>query len=391
MNMLEVDKLVGNIFSQDDNNGWNVWRCCILFVKKRILFFIAVVIPTILGILYYGFVASNIYISESKFIIRQPEKKSTSSLGMFLQSAGITSSHDDIYIIREYLQSRNVLEIIEENLKLSKAFSDDKIDFLQRYNALGFKSSLEKFFLYFKDYVTVDVDTTTSMCECKVKAFDPNLAKSINDAMLFLGEGFVNGLNNRAREDIIQSNLTEVLETEKTAKKAALTLSDYRNRQSVLDPNQQSSIQLQQISKIQSDLIDVRTQLSQYAHFASQTPIIDALKKRREELENEMKKTMSGIVGNNSSMAQKMITYDRLVLDVEFANKRLASAMASFEQSKSEAQRQQLYLERVVVPCVPDDSMYPKRMRNIFIIFICSLMIYGIIKFFLMGVREHQA
>ena len=37
------------------------------------LFLVTVAIPTVIAIVYYGFLASDIYISESKFVVRSPD------------------------------------------------------------------------------------------------------------------------------------------------------------------------------------------------------------------------------------------------------------------------------------------------------------------------------
>jgi capsular polysaccharide transport system permease protein len=363
---------------------------CLMF-KRHLLFIIIVVVPTLLGVLYYGFIASDIYISESKFVIRQPEKRTTSSLGMFLQGAGLTNNHDEIYTVRDYLLSRDVVRILADNLDLQKLYSGTNVDILKRFDPLGLGNSFEYFYNYFKDFVSIEIDTTSSICMCKVKAFTAKQAQAINEAMLFLGEGFINNLNARARQDMIQFNLNDVSENEILAKKSAMALSEYRSRQMIFDPQQQSVMQLQQISKLQSDLIDVRTKLSQYRYFAVKTPLVEALEKRRSELEKEIKNETLSITGDNNSMAKKMMQYDRLVFEVEFSAKRLASAMASLEQSRSEAQRQQSYLERVVTPNLPDEALYPSRVHNVLYIFGIFFVLYGIIKFFIMGIKEHQA
>ena len=59
------------------------------------LFLATVVVPTLLAILYFGLIASDVYISESRFIIRSPQQQTITSLGAILQGAGLTRSQDD--------------------------------------------------------------------------------------------------------------------------------------------------------------------------------------------------------------------------------------------------------------------------------------------------------
>ena len=57
--------------------------------KKNRLFTAVVVIPTLLSAIYFGLIASDVYISESQFVIRSPKNTaSLTGIGAFLQSAG---------------------------------------------------------------------------------------------------------------------------------------------------------------------------------------------------------------------------------------------------------------------------------------------------------------
>lgn len=64
-----------------------------MFLVKNKLFR-AFTIPTIAAIYYFGFVASDIYTSESQFLVRTAEKQALlSGLGAFLKSSGFCSIH----------------------------------------------------------------------------------------------------------------------------------------------------------------------------------------------------------------------------------------------------------------------------------------------------------
>ena len=68
----------------------------------------------------------------------------------------------------------------------------------------------------------------------------------------------------------------------------------------------------------------------------------------------------------------------------------LASALASLESARNEAQRQQVYLERIAQPSLPDVAQEPRRLRSIAATFILGLVAWGILSMLVAGVREHQ-
>ena len=107
-------------------------------------------------------------------------------------------------------------------------------------------------------------------------------------------------------------------------------------------------------------------------------------------LQTEIAKEMEKITGGENSLASKAAEYERLALEREFADKQLAGALASLELARNEAQRQQLYLETIAKPSLPDGPMYPRRLRGVLTTFVLGLVAWGILSMLLAGVREHQ-
>ena len=85
----------------------SVWS----WLKRNPVFVITVAVPTVLAILYYGLIASDVYISESRFVVRSPQRPVSSGIfGEILQGTGITRSQDDTYSVRDFILSRLTAE-----------------------------------------------------------------------------------------------------------------------------------------------------------------------------------------------------------------------------------------------------------------------------------------
>jgi capsular polysaccharide transport system permease protein len=67
----------------------------------------------------------------------------------------------------------------------------------------------------------------------------------------------------------------------------------------------------------------------------------------------------------------------------------LTAANTSLETARTEAQKQQFYLERVVEPNKPDDSTLPNRLKRILVVFCASVCLYFIGWMLVVGVLEH--
>ena len=111
---------------------------------------------------------------------------------------------------------------------------------------------------------------------------------------------------------------------------------------------------------------------------------------RAKTLQGEMDIETGKVTGDGRSLSNKAADYQRLALEREFADKQLGSALASLEQARNEAQRKQVYIERIVQPSLPDLAMEPRRLRSILATFVLGLVAWGILSMLLAGVREHQ-
>lgn len=369
-------------------SGWYQFR---RMIRMNYLFFAAVVLPTALSAIYYTFIASDIYISESRFIIRSPDKPVvSSSLTSLLKGTGMSRSQDDAYAVADYILSRDALKTLDEALALRKSFSHPAIDIFNRFPGFYWDDSFEALHRYYQKHIDIQLDTTSPNATLTVRAFTADDAKNINEMLLALSEKLVNNMSERARADLIKSALIEVTEAERKAKAAAIALSKYRDQQGVIDPEQQAVVHLATIGKLQETLITLKTQLVQLQTFTKQNPQIPVIKKQIESIQQEIELETAKVAGGNRSLSGKAAEFKLLALDREFADKQLTTALASLEQARTSAQRKQLYLERIVQPNKPDYAMEPRRVRNVFMTFVLGCVAWGILSLFVAGVKEHQ-
>lgn len=354
------------------------------------LLLLTVVLPTLLSGIYFGFIASDIYISESRFVVRSPQRQATTGLGALFQGAGFSRSQDDTYTVHDYIFSRDALKKLDDQFAVGKAFSSSSVDMFSRFAGLDWDNSFEALHRYYHKRVSVDLDTLSSITTLSVNAFTSEDAYQLNEKLLELSESLVNQLNERGRQDMIRFASAEVATAEKKAKEAALAVSNYRNLKGVFDPEKQSALQLQQVSRLQDELIATKIQLAQVRSLTRDNPQIPTLQQRIETLQTEVDLETAKVAGGNRSLSNKSAEYEGLMLERGFAEKQLAAALTSMEQARNDAQRKQLYLERIVQPSKPDIAMEPRRFRNVISTFVLGLIAWGILTMLLAGIREHQ-
>lgn len=354
------------------------------------LFWVTVVTPTAMAILYFGLLASDVYISESRFVVRSPDKPATTGLGILLKSTGFSTGGDEIFAAQDYVVSRDALAALNKNKQFEKAYSDSSISIFDRFNSLGSGDTFEDLYKYYEKKVKVDHDTTSSITTLTVRAYSAEEARLVNERLLEMAEATVNTLNTRGRQDLIRFAQAEVDEAKEKARAAALALSAYRNREGVVDPEKQAAVQLQMISKIQDELIATKTQLRELRKFAPQNPQIEVLDTRAQELTDQIDEQLGKVAGDRKSLSSTAAQYQRLSLESQFADKNLATALASLQDARNEAQRKQAYVERIVQPNAPDEALEPRRWRGIFVTLVLGLVAWAILAMLLAGVREHR-
>ena len=145
------------------------------------------------------------------------------------------------------------------------------------------------------------------------------------------------------------------------------------------------------MSKLQDELIATKTQLAQIRDLTKDNPQIGSLQTKLNTLQAEINSETAKVAGGGDrSLSSKSADYERLALDRTFADKQLSVALTSLEQARNDAQRKQLYLERIVQPSAPDMAVEPRRLRSVFATFVLGLVAWGILSMLVAGVREHQ-
>lgn len=353
------------------------------------LFVLTVLLPTLVAGLYYGLVASDVYISESRFVVRSPQRQAVTGLGALLQSTGFARSQDDTYSILDFVRSRDALSKLDEALKLRAAFSDPSIDAFNRFPGWDRDASFEALYKHYLKHVDVTYDTASSIAVLRVRAYTAEHAYQVNALLLQMGERLVNDLNSRSRNDLLVAARQEVTDAEERAKAAAVALSSFRARGGVFDPERQGNVQLQSTARLREELLAAETQLAQVRQVSPANPQIPGLQNRVELLRRAINDETARLVGRNSGPTAQSPVFDRLSLEKQFADRQLVAALAALDTARAEAQRKLLYLERLVQPSRPDSAMEPRRLRSVFTVFVVGLVLWGVVSLTVASVREH--
>jgi capsular polysaccharide transport system permease protein len=354
------------------------------------IFLLTVVIPTILSAIYFGLFASPVYISQSKFVVRSPDKPAASGLGVLLKSVGFSNSGEEVYVAQDFIRSRDALRAIDRANGFRKAYTLPQISMFDRFNPFGLTGTFEDLYEYFSKKVEVSYDTSTSITTLTVRAYRPEVAQRFNSALLGLAEGTVNQLNQRGRADLIGYAMRELDVASRQAAAANDALARYRDRAGVVDPEKQATVQLQMISKLQDELIASQTQLAILQRLAPRNPQVEGLNVRINSLQGQIDRELGKVAGGRRSLAAQTAGYQKLLVASQVADKQLAGALSSLEEARNESARKQAYVDRIVSANLPDSPLEPRRLRAILVTMVMGLVAWGVLSMLVAGTLEHK-
>ncbi|MDT8276828.1 MAG: capsule biosynthesis protein [Roseomonas mucosa] len=350
-------------------------------------------LPMLIASTYFLLVATPQYQSEARFLVRTRSGGPTASsaLGSLLTSAGFTSSNEDALAIVDFIKSRDALDGVQRTLNLVEIWRRPEADLVARL--WDSDPPAERLLKYYKRMVNVSHDSSSGTVTLSVRAFRTEDAQAVAEALLTLSEGLVNKLGDRARENTLNVARAEVTRAEQRVIAAREAVTDFRVRERLVDPASEAKASLEIVAKLEATLTQARAELiEKTAYLRPGNPELRNVQNRIDALERQIAIERARITADGQqALPQQLAGYERLLLEREFADKQLASATASLETARVDAQRQALFLARVVEPNMAQEAEYPKAGFILGSLFAILCVLYAMGWLVVAGVREHAS
>jgi capsular polysaccharide transport system permease protein len=200
----------------------------------------------------------------------------------------------------------------------------------------------------------------------------------------------VNLLNQRALENAERVAERELQQAELAVAASQGGLTHFREGERDIDPERSSSAQITLATTLKGQLAQAKAQLAAIAAAVDQSsPQYTAQVQRVRALQAQADAATAKMTAGSGSMAPTLSAYESLRIRQDFAAKRYEAAASALQNAREQAQRQQLYVVRLVEPNLPVKALFPQRWVLLLSVFCTCLLIYGIGTLILAGVREH--
>ena len=355
-------------------------------------FFLVFIVPSVLGAWYYSTVATDRYATGASFVVRGLEGGGSvdlvSSVTGFTSTGSTTS---DSYIIRRYLESPDLVRDLDEKLNLRAHFSDPSIDIISRYRN---DQPFEEFVIYWSRRINTTYDATTGIVTFEVQGFDADTTLLLANEVLGAADLLVNALSESARRDSVQFATTEVERAEERLRAAQLSLQEFRATRGSVDPAMNAALDAQRIAQLETQLADLNSRiLTLSATMDADAPVLKQRIREAEALQqliNEQRSAIGDQQNEGAATADILAEFESLQIEQTFAQQRYASALTSLETARIDADRQQRYLAIFSRPFMPEEAIYPYRIRNILLVMAAAFAFWSITTLFGYAIRDHM-
>lgn len=369
------------------SRGENWWARRSTFEKEVGLF---VLLPTLLTFGYCALVASPMYVSETKFAVRNAVEQ---SVGVDIASQlfkTASTSVQDARIVDAYLRSPDVFEKLDGELQLTQHYSDTSRDWISR---LASPPTLWDKETFWQRVAQPKIDVDSGIVTFTVRAYTPDMAQDIAAGILRQGEALINEMNERSRNDAIRLAESEVKVAQERIVKAQKALEAFRDEHKELDPKATATGLQSLVFELEGERSKVKAELAEARSYMKPTaPQVKALEKRLTAVETQLNAEKARIAGKpaeGSAINSWVSQYENLMIESEFAQKQLTTAMSAYEQARSMALAKSRYLVAIQQPTLPDESRYPRTWVFTLCAFFGFFLIYGLVRLIVASIREH--
>jgi capsular polysaccharide transport system permease protein len=361
------------------------------FVRNA--FWVIVMAPTLVAAIYFASFASDRYVSIAQYVVRGQASQQGSGLESLFRTFGLSRTVDDTNAVETYLQSRDAVRDLEARLPLRDIFSRSNGDYFSRFPTFWRfwgPDSFEALYEYYLRRVTVVQDDTRGFTTITADTFSPEDSQNIAKTLMALAEDQVNKMNERAFDNSVSYAEKDLADAKVTLETAEGDLAAFRARQLLVDPAENATKTLENLTALSLELSQTLAQTNQTSRLSPTNPAIAGLKAQTDSLQAQIAQERAKISGSSGDLASKIGGYEKLTLARDLAQKQVASASASLDAARQQAQEHKIYVEEIVRPGLADEPTRPERMRSILEVFVACFGAFAVLWFYWVGISEHS-
>jgi len=360
------------------------------FRGKGYTFWLALVL-CILAIIYWGLVASNRYVSEAHVIIQQTDMPMNQSMGLssLLGMSGAPNRADQL-LLRDHLLSIDMLLKLDAELDLREHYSDRRRDPISRMWSADM--SQEWFHRHYLSRVSVEFDEYAGVLVIRAEAFSPEKARAITSMLMEEGERYMNMVARRlAQEQVsfIEKQVAQIGERVMQARQAVL---DYQNERNLVSPQGTAENLFGIVNQLEGQLTTLKTQRDALLGYLNpRHPSVVELDLQIAAVQKQIAHEQTRLTSSKRQTLNRNVEeFQRLQMNAEFAQDMYKTALAALEKGRVDSVRTLRMVSVLQAATHPQYPMEPRRIYNMTVFILATLMMAGIVGLLSTIIREHR-
>ncbi|WP_409928920.1 capsule biosynthesis protein [Yersinia frederiksenii] len=346
--------------------------------------------PMTLLTLYLLIFSQPRYLSESKIAIKQSNDVSGSNLNVgLLLGAGNPSSAEDALYLKEYINSPDILGVLDKQLNFRQAFGQSGWDFFYH---LPRNATREQFLNYYRDRISVAYDDKTGLLTIGTQGFSAEFAQQFNQAILKESERFINEISHHIAREQLQFAENEMQAARVKLNSSKADLLSYQNSNNVLDPEAQALAATNLVNTLVSQRIQMEADLRNLmTYLREDAPQVVSAKNALKSLSTQIDNEKSKITAPDGHKLNRMaVDFEEIKARVLFDTDIYKLTLTSIEKTRVDAARKLKVLSVISSPQLPQEAKFPNRLYLLISwLLVCGLL-FGTVKLLLAVIDDHK-
>jgi capsular polysaccharide transport system permease protein len=346
--------------------------------------------PMALLIIYLVIFSQPRYMSESKVAVKRPSDIEGASLnvGLLLGASNPSSAEDSLYL-KEYVNSADMLKVLDKQLNFHEAWSKSGLDFIYH---LPKDTTAEQYLNYYRDRISVTFDDKTGLLAIQTQGFDPEFAQRFNKAVLKESERFINELSHSIARDQLNFAQEELLQARARLDKSKKELLTYQNQNNILDPEASATAASSLIMTLQGKKIEMEAQLRNLlSYLREDAPQVISTQNAIKALQAQIDAEQSKITAPGENKLNSMVAdFEEIKARVTFDTEMYTMAIKAIEKTRLESARKLKVLSVISSPQRPEESTFPNTGYLLASWLLVCCLLFGTIKLLLAVIEDHK-
>lgn len=359
------------------------------FLRSNSILFLAVfVLPLLVYSVYLIFIASERYESLASATITE-EKAAATSVDLSLLGITSAAADKDSLILKEFIESKDMLVFLDERLRIKEHVSQPTIDF---YSRLSPDATIEEFHEYYLWLVNVDYDLTSKLIRFSVQGFDEDFANALLNLIVERSQQFIDRINEQITREQMRFFDREIADSESRLKQAKDALITFQRENRLMTTEGESATVMATIQTLEQGLAQKRSDLNARLQVLDRTaPQLQTLQMEIVALESQIASAKDRLAGaSDTSISELDAQFREIQLNLEFVTNIYKSNLTALEQARLEAARRLKFLIVVAQPSVPERAEYPNRAYLIATAAVILMILFFVTSLTMAIIREHS-